>query len=79
MSLCLVNIHGDIEGDYEIIADLPRDATNGEVIKAMFPNIDYEAFYRAYFGYLRVKGSNIRVLEIDDDWWNAPYERRSKA
>ena len=24
MSLCLVNIHGDIEGDYEIIRDLPN-------------------------------------------------------
>ena len=26
MSLCLINVHGDIEGDFEWVEDLPKDS-----------------------------------------------------
>ena len=38
MSLCLIDVHGDIEGDFEWVIDLPRNATNGDMIKALFPD-----------------------------------------
>lgn len=45
---------------------IPNNATNGDVIKAMFPN---EGLYEQgkaciYYGMMR----------FDTDWWNAPYE-----
>ena len=68
----------DIEihlGDYLVVKDewaseiirsgtpLPEDVTNGDVIKAMFPN--------SFFGDYVVMGENI---SFDIDWWNAPYK-----
>lgn len=58
MSLCLMNVHGDIEGDYEFIRDIPNNATNGEVIQALFPNIDNNF-------------SNVLDLRL---WWGRPYK-----
>ena len=61
MSLCLMNVHGDIEGDYEFIRDIPNNATNGEVIQALFPNIDNNF-------------SNVLDLRL---WWGRPYKAES--
>ena len=48
---------------------LPDDATNGDVIKALFPNGS------------QVKGASIYIMNdnksnifYDFDWWNAPYK-----
>ena len=48
---------------------LPEDATNGDMIKALFPNGS------------QVKGASIYVMNdnksnvfYDFDWWNAPYK-----
>lgn len=62
MSLCLIELHGDIEGDYEIIKELPRKATNGEVLKALFPN-DFRG--------------DICVIK-NADWWISPYKEGDK-
>ena len=45
---------------------LPANATNGDIIKAMFPNID------KYKNTL-LKDGRKNVL-FGDDWWNTPYE-----
>lgn len=50
---------------------LPTDATNGDAIKAMFPNID------KYKNTLLEDGRK-NVL-FDDDWWNAPYKVGSEV
>lgn len=42
---------------------LPKDATNGDLIKVLFPNID-KAF------------SNVIDLNL---WWNAPYKAESEV
>ena len=79
MSLCLVDIHGDIEGDYDTIYPLPRNATNGDMIKAIFPDIT-----------IIKRGALTCVRNIDNSdgivgekyfyssWWNAPYKGVSK-
>ena len=63
-----MDVHGDIEGDYEFIRDIPNNATNGEVIQALFPNC------------LINKTDNWVNIHIDTltpfsrKWWNAPYK-----
>lgn len=69
MSLCLVDIHGDIEGDYDIIHSFPRNATNGDMIKAMFPNAKVSVFVKE----VGVKGLDT-YSTFTKKWWNAPYE-----
>ena len=59
MSLSLLDIHGDIEGDYDTIVDFPRNVTNGEILKALFPK-DFD-------------GTKAVIKEAD--WWNSPYAK----
>lgn len=51
--------------DCPIKAEIPKNATNGDVIKAMFPNVGiYE------------HGSTISVnneYNFNSTWWNAPW------
>ena len=68
MSLCLVDIHGDIEGDYDIIKDLPRNATNGDVIKALFNcHVQQDSIVTT--------ATLDRHTEFSTKWWNAPYKK----
>ncbi len=48
------------------IYDVPINATNGEVIKALFPNEKmFEQTEKCtYYGNMR----------FDTEWWNAPYK-----
>ena len=51
---------------------LPRDATNGDIIKAMFPDVEVKEknnVYEIYFGV----GTCIQFF--NHQWWNAPYKR----
>jgi hypothetical protein len=54
---------------------VPRGATNGEMIKSMFPNVEIE-------GIGGLKGLQCVAVSIGLgtsyfalDWWNAPYKR----
>lgn len=81
MSKWIVDIHGDIEGDYELICKaestipIPKGATNGDMIKTMFPNIKVKPinFEGKLIGY------NVRNLDnvtyFTKDFWNAPYRK----
>ena len=51
--------------------NIPEGATNGEVIKAAFPNIPLDS--DDYF--VRDMYDNIRCWK---DWWNAPYKAESE-
>lgn len=66
---------------------IPEGATNGDVIKTLFPNmeteyIDQKLIYPSglYKSELKVKPYNVDednlvfVLRSLADWWNAPYE-----
>lgn len=58
----VLDIHEDLFGN--------KTSTNGDVIKAMFPNAKYAecknviALHTEYFG----------VTHFDKEWWNAPYK-----
>lgn len=41
---------------------IPKGATNGDVIKAMFPNMEEPNFY------------GMKEYMYDPNWWNAPYK-----
>ena len=45
---------------------IPDNATNGDVIKALFPNEELfeQGYASTYYGCMR----------FDTDWWNAPYK-----
>ena len=73
MSLCLVDIHGEIEGDYDIIHIFPRNATNGDMIKAMFPNA-WKSDFIDIANHSTLYVDDKHELEVDIDWWNAPYK-----
>lgn len=71
MSLCLMNVHGDIEGDYEFVCDIPN-STNGEVIQALFPYVKTEDTSIS-----TLIGTNLdrSYIPFQRDWWNAPYQK----
>ena len=49
---------------------IPDNATNGDVIKAMFPS---EEIYRHTFGY--DLGDD---CSFNENWWKAPYQKGGK-
>lgn len=42
MSLCLIDVHGDIEGDFEWVEDLPRDRKEFLIATAELKNLKNE-------------------------------------
>lgn len=59
---------------------IPDNATNGDVIMAMFGDDKVSAF----MGYVRIMArvgnwfNEGVVAEFDDEWWNAPYQKGGK-
>ena len=53
---------------------IPADATNGDVIKAMFPDAKpIRAYNDSVF--IRMWKPFFVACELDTSWWNAKYER----
>ena len=52
---------------FEKATVIPDNATNGDMIKAMFPNVD------KYHNMLLENHS--KNILFSDDWWNAPYKK----
>jgi hypothetical protein len=56
---------------------IPDNATNGDVIKAIFDNDKVSEF----MGYVRIMArvgnwfNEGVVAEFDKEWWNAPYQK----
>lgn len=56
---------------------LPKEATNGDMIKAMFPDVEIEenpSHKKCGSFYLTFKG-NTCTMVTDYSWWNALYKR----
>ena len=59
---------------------IPEDATNGDVIKAMFPNLEVKTFREDSVYSDEVRSSLPTVNgyytwhSFDKDWWNAKYK-----
>ena len=71
----------DIEMTKPVLA-FPENPTNGDVIKAMFPNEEYKEGFRGDI--VDGKSVNHKVVRVnglldyyvmDYDWWNAPYKK----
>lgn len=59
---------------------IPEDATNGDMIKAMFPNIKINDIDCLKIIYTGIKHKNVIGFNIDatKEWWNAPYKTESE-
>ena len=51
--------------------EIPNGATNGDMIKAMFPNIEIEGIGGEIKCIATKNGTSYFAL----DWWNAPYKK----
>ena len=51
---------------------LPDNPTNGDMIKAMFPNLAYKDGSQTERLF---DSEDLVVGDLFNDWWNAPYER----
>lgn len=56
-----------------IIPILPKDVTNGDMIKAMFPNCKLILDNDGYIG-LRPAGENW-IIWVTQSWWNVLYKK----
>ena len=60
---------------------IPDNATNGDVIKAMFPNFrqtdHFELTETCEIDYFR-NGNEICEIRCSNEWWNAPYQKGGK-
>ena len=61
---------------HQTVLTIPENPTNGDMIKALFPNIeiyDSEKMESVYTGipFGKYIGANVDCMR---DWWNAPYK-----
>lgn len=72
---------GENTGDYDIPIHnaiiIPKGATNGDMIKAMFPNCEQkEHMHNGYFEmYFDNDLKNASYMRVSKDWWNTPYKK----
>lgn len=62
----------------QIVIKMPDDATNGDVIKALFSKIKY---YNEDSSCATLKidmGEHNEYVDFYEDWWNAPYKAESE-
>ena len=56
---------------FEKATIIPDDATNGEVFMLIFPDAEVEIEGK----YITLWLDEYKWLDIDYDWWNAPYKK----
>lgn len=55
---------------------IPEGATNGDMIKAMFPNVEVDNAEVELGGkYITLWLNKNKWEDIDYDWWNEPYKK----
>ena len=67
-----------INGAVEVQAiPIPEGATNGDMIKAMFPNCEQKEYiHNGYFDmYFDNDLKNASYMRVSKYWWNAPYKK----
>jgi len=82
----VIKVDGCIENisDYDITIHnaiiISKNATNGDIIKAMFPNAEIieirGSFNKDLLGYRTWLGGHSQDYFLD--WWNTPYSVESK-
>ena len=64
---------GFIEPSEYVLVQIPKDATNGDVIRAAFPKA--EVIEKRAVVMVGIS----RMIVFDLDWWNAPYKAESEG
>lgn len=65
-----------INGAVEVQAiPIPKGATNGDVIKAMFPNMQIDNECNGILYGYKTNDREMPMLGMNLDWWNAPYKK----
>ena len=58
---------------------IPDNATNGDVIKAMFPNTEVDDYDYGKDPVIDVYGiDDIEYITLRKAWWNSPYQKGGK-
>ena len=55
--------------------EIPENATNGDMIKAMFPNIQWDNECNGVFYGYKTNDRMMPMLGADFNWWNALYKK----
>lgn len=78
----------DLEEELDVIA-IPKGASRGDIIRAMFPDIEVSKGSRIYpparydndrpiDGTISSDGEIKCSIQADSDWWNSPYKIKNK-
>ncbi len=58
-----------------IKAEIPENPTNGDVIKAMFPNAEYKDRHNVTIENRNSENGELQLTGMaDKEWWNAPWK-----
>jgi len=71
MSLNDINYADYIKENY---IQIPDNATNGDVIKALFPCLEKYEYEELYTHGIALAGNDNRVTWFANEWWNSPYK-----
>ena len=52
--------------------------TNGDMIKAMFPNIQWDNECDGVFYGYKTNDRMMAMLGVDFNWWNSPYRKEQE-
>lgn len=76
----LKSVHGNI--CYKAVCNgtpIPDNATNGDMIKAMFPNTEVDDYDYGKDPVIDVYGiDDTEYITLRKTWWNAPYQKGGK-
>ena len=71
---------GNNIGDYDTPIHnaiiIPKEVTNGDMIKAIFPSVDVKEKNNGYEVYF---GIGTAIQYFNHQWWNAPYKKESEG
>lgn len=69
-------------GDYDVpiynAIIIPQNATNGDVIKLLFPQIESKTTNGLVKVYYLDSSNEADDITIFEEWWNAPYKAESE-
>jgi hypothetical protein len=77
----LLSVYDDVSMEFEVLdrqplvsaIPIPRGATNGDMIKAIFPNI--ECGKDELGNVFIISSAQLGYIALRESWWNAPYKR----
>lgn len=63
-----------------IKAEILKNATNGDVIKAMFPNAEYKDRHNITIEKRNSENGELQLTGMaDKEWWNSPWKGHKNA